>query len=393
MLANFVQETANAPGTTATINLGGAAAGRLPFVPTFASGSTVFYGMDDGTQAEMGIGTVTSGSPNTLARNTVLWNTAGTTARMNFLGTVRVYCAVPSERSVYTNGAGDLQGVTAAKLRDAAGATTTGAAVLTAADAAAARTAIAALGLGGGTLTGALVAPALLMLAQGGVEGGEIALEQAPSSALNGDLVLIDQVNNEIRIFESGLPNRGVILDLTQCASGASSSIWHQGNLTPASIGAAPNPVGMIAFFVGSSAPTGWIKANGAPVSRTTYADLFAHADATGLVSEANWIAGDSGRYSEGDGSTTIRVPDLRGEFLRGWDDSRGVDSGRNTGTRQAQQVQSHTHTASVPAGSGIAAGGTNSLSGGSMQNLTTSSTGGAETRPRNVSLLACIKY
>lgn len=145
MLANFVQETANAPGTTASINLGGAVAGRRPFIPTFASGSTVFYGMDDGTLAEMGIGVVTAGSPNTLNRTTVLWNSAGTTARMNFLGTVRVYCALPAERHVYTDGTGTLQGVSAAAVRTAAGATAVGAGVLTAVDAAAARAVINAL--------------------------------------------------------------------------------------------------------------------------------------------------------------------------------------------------------------------------------------------------------
>lgn len=148
MLANFVQETANAPGTAATINLGGAAAGRLPFIPTFASGSVVFYGMDDGTLAEMGIGTVTAGSPNTLARTTVLWNSAGTTARMNFLGSVRVYCAVPAERAIYLRPDGTVQNATA-----------TGSALFRAADAAAARTAI-----GAGTVqTGALTASGLTM--------------------------------------------------------------------------------------------------------------------------------------------------------------------------------------------------------------------------------------
>ena len=136
MLANFVQETANAPGQ-GTVNLGGAAAGRRPFFPTFTSGSVVYYGMDDGTLAEMGIGTVTAGSPNTLTRTTVLWNSAGTTALMNFLGSVRVYCAVPAERAIYLRSDGAVQNATA-----------TGSAVFRAADAAAARTAIGATATG-----------------------------------------------------------------------------------------------------------------------------------------------------------------------------------------------------------------------------------------------------
>ena len=80
--------------------------------------------------------------------------------------------------------------------------------------------------------------------------------------------------------------------------------------------------------------PVGWIPADGRALSRTTYAALFAAIGTT---------------YGSGDGSTTFNVPDLRGEFLRGWDDGRGVDSGRALGSAQAQQVQFHKHV--VPQG------------------------------------------
>ena len=69
--------------------------------------------------------------------------------------------------------------------------------------------------------------------------------------------------------------------------------------------------VGTVAFFARSSAPTGWLKCNGAAVSRTDYEDLF---DSIGTT------------YGSGDGSTTFNLPDLRGEFLRCWDDGRGID-------------------------------------------------------------------
>lgn len=91
MLRNFVLETANAPGTSATVNLAGAATGRRSFAAAFATGTVAHYFMDDGTQAEWGRGTVTFGSPTTLSRDTVIGNTAGTTARLNFTGSVRVY--------------------------------------------------------------------------------------------------------------------------------------------------------------------------------------------------------------------------------------------------------------------------------------------------------------
>ena len=76
-------------------------------------------------------------------------------------------------------------------------------------------------------------------------------------------------------------------------------------------------PAGTVAYIAGSAAPAGWLKANGAEVSRTTYAPLFA---AIGT------------RYGAGNGTSTFNLPDLRGEFVRGWDDGRGVDVGRALG-------------------------------------------------------------
>jgi len=108
-------------------------------------------------------------------------------------------------------------------------------------------------------------------------------------------------------------------------------------------------PVGMcVPFIAGTSAP-GWIKANGALVSRTTYAALFAYASAQGLVSEAQWTTDSSGRFSVGDGSTTFRLPDTRGVFLRGLDESRGLDASRAIGTYQDQANAPHVHGVTDP--------------------------------------------
>lgn len=133
---------------------------------------------------------------------------------------------------------------------------------------------------------------------------------------------------------------------------------------------------GSVNFFAGTYAPTGWLKANGAAVSRATYADLFAYIGTT---------------YGVGDGTTTFNLPDMRGYFARGWVDDGTVDAGRVFGSTQADAFASHTHTgafsdnfgADPNAASGVR-GGTNTISG---------ATGGAETRPVNVALLACIKY
>ena len=71
MLANWVKESTATTGT-GTISLGGAAAGHIPFSAAFATGDRVLYSVTDGNDREIGIGTLTSGSPWTLARTQVL---------------------------------------------------------------------------------------------------------------------------------------------------------------------------------------------------------------------------------------------------------------------------------------------------------------------------------
>jgi microcystin-dependent protein len=142
-------------------------------------------------------------------------------------------------------------------------------------------------------------------------------------------------------------------------------------------------PAGAVSAFAMNSAPTGWLKCNGAAVSRTTYAALFAAIGTT---------------FGVGDGSLTFNVPDLRGEFVRAWDDGRGVDTGRVFGSAQADALQNHSHTVdSYVSGSLGTSGRPQEGTSGStdtFQTLTSGSTGtfAAETRPRNIALLYCIK-
>lgn len=140
-------------------------------------------------------------------------------------------------------------------------------------------------------------------------------------------------------------------------------------------------PTGTVIFTASSSAPTGFIKANGALVSRTTYAALFAVIGTT---------------FGNGDGATTFNIPDLRGEFIRGWDDGRGVDSGRVFGSYQGDSLKSHTHTYVKPVLSTNPLDHDSSLDADRSVTTTTeptSATGDTETRPRNIALLACIKF
>ena len=87
-------------------------------------------------------------------------------------------------------------------------------------------------------------------------------------------------------------------------------------------------PSGAVMYFAGQTAPTGWLKANGAAVSRTLYAALFQAVGTT---------------YGAGDGRTTFNLPDLRGEFIRGWDDGRGIDSRRALGSGQSDAIRNIT--------------------------------------------------
>lgn len=136
-------------------------------------------------------------------------------------------------------------------------------------------------------------------------------------------------------------------------------------------------PVASIAFFPVATEPTGYLACDGSAISRTAYSALFA-------------VLGTL--YGAGDGSTTFNLPDLRGEFIRGFDDGRGVDSGRTIGSWQDQGVQSHTHGYAGAISTGVGDG--SYMGAGAEENIdTTDPFGGAETRPRNIALLAMIKY
>lgn len=154
-------------------------------------------------------------------------------------------------------------------------------------------------------------------------------------------------------------------------------------------------PAGLVATFATTSAPTGWLKANGAAVSRTAYSDLFAAIGTT---------------FGAGDGINTFNLPDLRGEFPRYLDDGRGVDAGRVIGSSQSDAIRNITGAISlsgvvyIDSVSGALVKGT-ALTGrnasGSSVNQTDDFQFDAskvvptanENRPRNVALLACIKF
>lgn len=146
-------------------------------------------------------------------------------------------------------------------------------------------------------------------------------------------------------------------------------------------------PIGTVFYFPSTSPPANALKANGAAVSRTTYAALFAVIGTT---------------FGAGDGSTTFNVPEARGEFIRSLDDGRGVDSGRALGTAQAGTAVYNNGGltgGSIPQdpASVLNTDGTLTQStvwnGFTRSGVNTQDRNYAYVRPRNVAFLACIRF
>jgi microcystin-dependent protein len=140
-------------------------------------------------------------------------------------------------------------------------------------------------------------------------------------------------------------------------------------------------PAGAVQAFAMNSAPSGWLAADGSDVSRVTYADLFTAIGTT---------------YGAGDGSTTFALPDLRGYFVRGSGTNGDGTAAGTFGAKQADELKAHTHVVgsrvnATAFGTGIVAASNSPTVNGA--NNSTESTGGTETRPKNISMLYCIKF
>lgn len=167
-------------------------------------------------------------------------------------------------------------------------------------------------------------------------------------------------------------------------------------------------PAGTVIHVARSSAPTGYLKANGGTIgSASSGGTSRANADTLSLftvlwndfsntvlpIQDSSGAATTRGASAAADFAANKRLPlpDLRAEFIRGLDDGRGIDSGRALGSAQTDLLKSHTHSVSSSATVLLTNGGVGyGVNSGSTE---TGSAGGAETRPRNVALLACIKF
>lgn len=154
-------------------------------------------------------------------------------------------------------------------------------------------------------------------------------------------------------------------------------------------VGTALIPLGAVLPFAMNAVPEGWLKCDGSLVLRTTYAALFAKIGTT--------------YNTGGEPSTHFRLPDARAEFIRGFDDGRGVDAGRVFGSNQSQagglsSVQTAIGTENeVPATVSVPQDGTASAymttgDAASAANQKMRFTNSATLRPRNIAMLYCIK-
>jgi len=115
-----VKETSTTTGT-GTFDLDGAVTGFDTFVTGIADGNTTYYAIfhQGTTEWEVGLGTVTDATPDTLARTTVLTNSDGNTSQVTFsAGTKDVFCTLPASKAVYLDASGDPVGAIANVVED-----------------------------------------------------------------------------------------------------------------------------------------------------------------------------------------------------------------------------------------------------------------------------------
>jgi microcystin-dependent protein len=160
-------------------------------------------------------------------------------------------------------------------------------------------------------------------------------------------------------------------------------------------------PIGSIMAFTSVSIPTGWLECNGAIVPTASFQPLYSVVQ-NNSSSGGNPTA-DFGYLCDVYGSfnpllgTYFKLPDLRGEFVRGYDNGRGIDTGRTLGSFQSDAFKSHSHT--LPADSQPTSTSMQSITNTDNNDETystdhlTGATGSSETRPRNIALIYCIRY
>ena len=184
--------------------------------------------------------------------------------------------------------------------------------------------------LAGADFTGAVTAPSFKATSNGFIGGAKYAV-LAPD-AQDGEVLLRPNGGGSV-VGQLSITKAGMRWD--------QKTVWHSGVFDP---GTKANRIaGQVIMFAGKSAPAGTLLCDGAPVSRTTYADLFA---AIGTL------------YGSGDGKTTFNLPNMHeGAVVAHTTKPDSVGTATvgevigHTHTGSAASAGAHTHTVSVAAG------------------------------------------
>lgn len=196
-------------------------------------------------------------------------------------------------------------------------------------------------------------------IASGSALQAEGAAERAAASVTAAGAAKDGAVTAQVRA-------EGSLITMQQTLAVAKNEILAQ---------AGPVPIGMEATFPVNTIPSGWLVEDGRTITKVAYPEL------------VKYLTGS-------DTAQTATLPDMRGEFARGADLGRGVDTGRTVGSWQADEFKSHSH--SVPyIGDRSGTRSNTAGDGGGVYILYTppsGSTGGVETRPRNIAKVWCIK-
>ena len=154
-------------------------------------------------------------------------------------------------------------------------------------------------------------------------------------------------------------------------------------------------PVGTVIAWSGVRAPVGYLECAGQILSQNTYPDLFA-------------VLGHIYDGTAQLDSYQFKLPDYRGEFLRGWDHGRSVDQNRDMGSKQGDAIRNITGTtawynsllgfsfegAFYDAGTATTADSNNGSTPAKKIGLDASKVvpTANENRPRNIAVMYCIK-
>lgn len=205
------------------------------------------------------------------------------------------------------------------------------------------------------------------MIIQPGISAAQAAILTLLSAITANDVNGITAANDLSTTYPA-LTKKDIVSDAIAGIAAATTLSAANRAATMADVGF---PTGCGLIWYADTPPTGFLECDGSAISRTTYANLFA---IVGTV------------WGTGDGSTTFNLPETRGEFLRGWDHLRGIDSGRAFASWQNYDVKLPNSASFICANYGNSYmayyGGTDVY----WYN-------GKETRPRNIAVMFIIKY